>query len=623
MKTLKKTIAILSLLFAVFTIEIGEAQVVLIPNGGFDTDTSGWNITGTNLSITTNGGEMVINVSGIYTRDFVITSPSFHLDASKTYKLHTDYRNVQNEQPMGGFDNVYLKDSNGETVADVTLYSFDTGNLNNMYSGYSNNFDVATSGTYHLEYIGAHNPEEDFRVDNVGFEEIIQNTFSGTVTLDENNDGCTTSNTTVKNFPIQLKETNSNTNFNVYTDANGEFLIETQNITGDFITQINDGLYDASPANYTNTISSGVHDMTNHNFCITPNATANDLMISLIPVTQAMPGFSTYYQLKYTNLGTTTLSGTVDLNFDDAKVSFSNSSIAADVTTSSSLAWNYANLTPLETRSIDLKFSVFTPPTVNDGDILVYTASVTPISGDYSPSNNTFVFDQTALASLDPNDITILEGPLISESQAADYLGVLIRFQNTGTASAVSVRVENTLDAFFDWSTFEPIAASHNYSTIVSNDNEVEFVFNNINLPDSTANESASHGWVYYKIKPKSSFDIGDVISAEAAIYFDYNLPVMTNTATTEIDETLSIKAEVGEENSLLIYPNPVNDKFTILIQESAATYSLMNISGRVVSQGRLKKGENSLNISNLSSGLYLLKMTTDEKMITKKILKE
>jgi len=97
----------------------------------------------------------------------------------------------------------------------------------------------------------------EFIIDNVGFEEVIHNIFSGTVTLDVNNDGCTTSTTTVENFPIQVNETNSNTSYNVITDINGDFTIEAQNITGTFVTQTNQAFYNSTPANYSNTIASG------------------------------------------------------------------------------------------------------------------------------------------------------------------------------------------------------------------------------------------------------------------------------------------------------------------------------------------------------------------------------
>ena len=612
------------LFFAIIIINIAHSQTILIPNGGFNIDTSGWAITGTDTSINASGGEMYLNVSGIYTRDFILTSPQFYLDASKAYKLFTEYKNTQYDPMMGeiglgGFWGVNLKDINGTTVTNVGL-------VNGNSSGYleewsSGSFNVVTSGVYYLEYTGQHSQDAQFIVDNVGFREVIENTFSGKVTLDINNDGCSTSSTIIENFSIQLNETNSNTSYNVLTDANGDFSIGTS-VSGNFVTQTNQTLYNATPANYTNTISSGINNITNQDFCVTPNSVVNDVIVSIIPTTQARPGFNTAYQLRYTNIGTTTLSGVVDFSYDNTMVTYLNAIPAPNAPTANPLSWNYTNLLPLETRSIDINFNIFTPPTVNNGDVLSYTASITPISGDYTPTNNTFTFNQITIGSYDPNDITILEGPLISETQADDFLSVIIRFQNTGTASAINITVENTLDAFLDWSTFQPIAASHNYNTVINNSNEVDFVFNGINLADSTTDEPGSHGWIYYKVKPKSTFVAGDVISNIADIYFDYNLPIITNTATTQINTTLSSDSFSSNNLDYNIYPNPFNEHFTVFIKENAS-YSITTINGQVLKKGNLDLGKNSLNISSFSKGLYFLTIKNDKSVSIKKIMKQ
>ena len=67
--------------------------------------------------------------------------------------------------------------------------------------------------------------------------------------------------------------------------------------------------------------------------------------------------------------------------------------------------------------------------------------------------------------------------------------------------------------------------------------------FNNIYLPDSNVNLAASNGYFTYRIKPKANVQIGDVIKNTAAIYFDYNLPIFTNTEkTTVVAEAFPLK---------------------------------------------------------------------------------
>lgn len=54
-------------------------------------------------------------------------------------------------------------------------------------------------------------------------------------------------------------------------------------------------------------------------------------------------------------------------------------------------------------------------------------------------------------------------------------------------------------------------------------------------LPDSNLNERASHGFIRFIIKPVCTLASGDSVSNKVSIYFDYNSPVVTNIAVTNI----------------------------------------------------------------------------------------
>lgn len=611
------------LLMLITTSVLFSQQVVLIPNGGFNTDTSGWSITGTDTSISNIGGALSIDVSGAYTRNFILSSPQIYLDANKTYKLHSDYRNVQldpimmTETSLGGFTGVFLKDLAGSTVVNVGFSNCQTGGYYDMC--HSSSFSVAISGTYYLEYTGQQNPSDtQYELDNVGFEEVIINTFSGTVSLDVDNNSCATSSIPFENLPILLTETTSNTSFYTNTDANGDFIFETA-IDGNYVTQINQPLYTSSPVNYSTTITSGTNTIANQNFCVVANSVVADISISIIPTTDARPGFDTSYRVYFTNLGTTSLSGAFTLNYDNSLITFLNASMTPGSTTSTSLNWNYVGLTSLETRYVDVNFNINTPPTVNNGDILNFTASITPLAGDAVPSNNSFALNQITIGSYDPNDVTILQGPEITHVQALEDVFFRIRFQNTGTASAININVNTSLDSDIDVSTFTPIYASHNYTTTIIGSN-VNFKFNSINLADSTSDEPNSHGFVVFKAKLNTGFSIGDLVESLANIYFDYNLPITTNTATTQIPAALNTKG--FETIYFSIYPNPTKNQLTVSIQ-AEAKYSIFNINGQELQKGRLSLGDNNLNISKFSNGLYFLRVQTEKGITTKKLIKE
>jgi hypothetical protein len=76
-------------------------------------------------------------------------------------------------------------------------------------------------------------------------------------------------------------------------------------------------------------------------------------------------------------------------------------------------------------------------------------------------------------------------------------------------------------------------------------------------------NEPQSHGFVRYRIQPKSNLIAGDSITNNAAIYFDFNDPILTNTAYTQIVLPTSIQ-EIITSGNLLLYPNPANSSLTI-----------------------------------------------------------
>ena len=95
--------------------------------------------------------------------------------------------------------------------------------------------------------------------------------------------------------------------------------------------------------------------------------------------------------------------------------------------------------------------------------------------------------------------------------------------------------MENSLDENLDWQSLQLETLSHPYRVEIVDGNMVSFIFEEIYLPDSTSNEPASHGFIAYKIKPISDIIIGDVILNKADIYFDFNLPIETNTVSTTI----------------------------------------------------------------------------------------
>jgi len=104
-----------------------------------------------------------------------------------------------------------------------------------------------------------------------------------------------------------------------------------------------------------------------------------------------------------------------------------------------------------------------------------------------------------------------------------------VHFQNTGTDTAFFVVIRDTLTEALDLRTLHLGASSHNYVASIDTNRVLTFRFDDILLPDSTTNLIESQGVVQFRIRHKETLIRGDRFQNKAAIYFDYNEPIITN----------------------------------------------------------------------------------------------
>lgn len=500
-----------------------------------------------------------------------------------------------NQDGLGNFSSQQIIASNQVLGRSVVIHDIDN----------DGNTDVVSS---HAEKIVFHK--------NIG---IATNEISGLLKVDINSDGCNTGNISVNNLLVET--TDGSNSISTFSLGNGYYQLFPEE--GSFTTSIVSELpnyYTSNPnSQITNFTEIGNIDIIN--FCLEPTSIFNDLNISIYPsLDDPRPGFDTTYQLVYKNIGTTQLSGSVSFEFDDARLQFLNASETVTSQTANTLSFDFTDLNPFETRTIDLEFNVFAPPITNIDDVLVSTATINPVSGDETEEDNVFELQQTVIGSYDPNDITVLEGVEIFIEDAGKYLHYLIRFQNTGTASAINVRVEHILDDKLDWTTMQLESLSHTGRVEIENQTDVSFIFNNINLPDSTSDEPNSHGYIAFKIKPKSNVQVGDIISGVADIYFDFNPAIITNTVNTEVVESLSVD-EVSAE-TIKLYPNPARNTIHITSNQVIEAITVIDINGRELQSLEISTSDYSLDISNLSKGVYFIELLSGEPKVTKKFIK-
>ncbi|HEX8562776.1 MAG TPA: T9SS type A sorting domain-containing protein [Flavobacterium sp.] len=461
-------------------------------------------------------------------------------------------------------------------------------------------------------YVKISSSPDCYSITPVTLTTIQCNSISGTIRIDTDNNGCSASDAPLANQQVVCDTENGQ--FYAYTNDEGMYTFNN-------ITEGNAGVYPfpvpagmiASPASYEFDIAGEGATLT-ADICLSSPPPFIDAIVELYPMSNPVPGFNTHYIMRVRNSGTMPVSGTATFNYNSALVTFSSASTAPLSQSSTSVTFSFADLAVYSSIDYLLTLTVYTPPTVNAGQVVFSNATVTINQSDSNLVNNTAGLTQVVTNSFDPNDITVHEGEFITEAQADDYLHYTIRFQNTGNSDAVNVRLENTLDHNLDWSTFVPLTGSHSYQAERSNDGQVTFRFNNINLPGSQEDEPGSHGYVSYKIKPVSGFDVGDIISNTAEIYFDYNLPIVTNTVTTQIQQ-LSVRD--NDFATWLVYPNPVNDIVNIHFADAGRVMvSVVDLQGKVIllEEKVLQNGDAQLDVSNIQSGMYFVYIASGEQ---------
>jgi hypothetical protein len=253
----------------------------------------------------------------------------------------------------------------------------------------------------------------------------------------------------------------------------------------------------------------------------------------------------------------------------------------------------------------DFQFRCLTDTTAAIGSSVCFDIIVTPINGDNNGSNNTLNYCFNVVNSYDPNDKLVYPSGIILPSQ--EYLTYTVNFQNTGNASADHIYILDTISNLLDIESFEVLATSHTMQLQITN-NMVRFNFANINLPDSTSNEPASHGYVQYRIKLKNNVIIGDAIENTAYIFFDFNPAIVTNTALSEVGLLTTVNEDVSENVSVIVYPNPANDvlyiKFVNANKANNVPVKVYNCIGKRILNYPSAQHE-SIDISGLPVGLY------------------
>ena len=143
------------------------------------------------------------------------------------------------------------------------------------------------------------------------------------------------------------------------------------------------------------------------------------------------------------------------------------------------------------------------------GDLTTVSANISSSNADLQLANNSANDSGFFVGGFDPNDMLVYPEGNIKKTEELSYK---IRFQNVGNANVDNVIIRNDLPDELDFELLEIGATSHPYRFWIEDGKTLVWSFENINLPDSTADEVNSHGFVTYRIVPKESLSNGTKI---------------------------------------------------------------------------------------------------------------
>ncbi len=328
-----------------------------------------------------------------------------------------------------------------------------------------------------------------------------------------------------------------------YSDEDGEFTLF--GIPGDITASINQNsqIWIASTSWSQTATLDGADPSVDFYFGMQPNG-IQPIVVGTITAPVGVCGSNMPQWLTITNVGNTIASGYFTYHLDPL-YTLVESSVAPEILPDNNYRWYYSNL--YFSDQMQIMLDVVSPVPTNVGDT-THSSLVTIVLNLDNTVIHTHLLDDDNIVScsFDPNSKEVDNGytaeKFVFSGSMLDYT---IHFQNTGTASATTVRLEDQISEKLDWSTMQPIASSHDFELIIEPTGRAIFTFDNINLPDSPTDPLNSQGFVRYQIQCYDDLSAGELVENAASIFFDLNEPVITNTVINTIYDCVDLEQAI------------------------------------------------------------------------------
>ncbi len=297
---------------------------------------------------------------------------------------------------------------------------------------------------------------------------------------------------------------------------------------------------------------------------------------------------------------------------------------------------NSATLVATGIGSISWYSSISSPTAVGTGTVFVTPTLTTGLSmGTYTfyaaATNTCYESSRT------PITLTVIPNPLISitgntsictgGTSSLNVNGSTSYTWSTGSNST-SIVVSPTLTSFYSvTSTFTNGCQSNATTTVVVNPNPTVTANTSNTLICSgqtttlTSNGANTYSW--------STSATGSVIAVSPTTTTSYSVTgtdINGCTNTSSITQSVSACTGIAEtlnQNQINIYPNPATETINIQSVVKITSLKIFSVDGKLVLEKVVKENNSTLNVSELSQGIYFLCCMSDEGERYFKIIKE
>lgn len=230
------------------------------------------------------------------------------------------------------------------------------------------------------------------------------------------------------------------------------------------------------------------------------------------------------------------------------------------------------------------------------------------------PANGTLTIRKITDNSEVPSGSTVEVGTVLNIEATPTGNYYLDNIKVNGTilenTSTITIEQATTVEAFFSLNKYEITYTQPTNGTLVvrkADDNS-----------EVASGSTVEYGTVLnIEAKPENGYHLVRIEANGEAIAGTQ----ITIEAKTNINAVFAIGTGIApaEQTTLVIYPNPTTDVITVRSEYPKGAIIVTDINGRVVSITDIKSVETQINIQNLPTGTYLVKVGNKvERMIKK-----